>query len=188
MIKKLVKYGNSSAIVLEKPLLELLGIKEGSFFKVITTDGKSLTLTPINDENTSSLAPADALAVAARNVVEQQHQERDQQDVSTFEQSKAFQDQVEMGKPFMAELFKKHAATMSFFQKTLADTDYQHEMQQLAMQYDPATQSEKFITESLTIRYKYCPEIKTFDDEMQALQSTLSTLYASVTQTNNKKS
>ena len=48
MIKTLVKHGNSSALVIEKPILSLLGATADSAFEVIT-DGKSLILTPIQD-------------------------------------------------------------------------------------------------------------------------------------------
>jgi len=45
MLKKLVKYGNSNAIILDKAILELLEIEEGSIIK-IKTDGKSIIITP----------------------------------------------------------------------------------------------------------------------------------------------
>lgn len=45
MLKKIVKYGNSSALVLDKALLELLNMAEGSLVK-IKTDGISLIITP----------------------------------------------------------------------------------------------------------------------------------------------
>ena len=45
MLKKLVRYGNSNALVLDKAILELLNISEGSVVK-ISTDGKSIILTP----------------------------------------------------------------------------------------------------------------------------------------------
>lgn len=45
MLKKLVKYGNSNALVLDKPILELLGIEEGSVVR-LKTDGTSLVITP----------------------------------------------------------------------------------------------------------------------------------------------
>ena len=48
MIKFLVKHGNSSAIVIEKPILSLLGVTTDTAFEMIT-DGKSLILTPIQD-------------------------------------------------------------------------------------------------------------------------------------------
>lgn len=45
MLKKIVKYGNSNALVLDKAILELLNIGEGSVVK-LKTDGKSLIITP----------------------------------------------------------------------------------------------------------------------------------------------
>ncbi len=45
MLKKLAKYGNSSALVLDKAILELLGIEEGSIVR-IKTDGVSIIITP----------------------------------------------------------------------------------------------------------------------------------------------
>ncbi|MCH9762788.1 MAG: AbrB/MazE/SpoVT family DNA-binding domain-containing protein [Gammaproteobacteria bacterium] len=45
MLKKLVKYGNSKALVLDRAILELLNIREGALVK-LKTDGKSLTITP----------------------------------------------------------------------------------------------------------------------------------------------
>lgn len=50
MLKKLVKYGNSNALVLDKAILELLNIEEGSVLK-ISTDGRSITLTPHETSN-----------------------------------------------------------------------------------------------------------------------------------------
>jgi len=44
MLKKLVKYGNSNALVLDKAILELLEIEEGSLVK-IKTDGKAIIIT-----------------------------------------------------------------------------------------------------------------------------------------------
>ena len=46
MVKKLVRHGNSRALIIDKRILELLGVTEDTEF-AITTDGKSLTLTPI---------------------------------------------------------------------------------------------------------------------------------------------
>lgn len=56
MIKKLVRHGNSRALIIDKPILELLGANENSEF-TITTDGKSLTVTPVSaDEEERRLA------------------------------------------------------------------------------------------------------------------------------------
>lgn len=48
MIKKLTKHGNSLAMVIEKPILELLGADADTPFDV-TTDGQVLILSPVKD-------------------------------------------------------------------------------------------------------------------------------------------
>jgi antitoxin component of MazEF toxin-antitoxin module len=46
MIKKLVRHGNSRALIIDKPILEIIGATDDSEF-TITTDGRSLTITPV---------------------------------------------------------------------------------------------------------------------------------------------
>lgn len=48
MVKKLTKTGNSLALVLDKPLLEQLGIDEKTPLE-ISTDGDVLVVTPVRD-------------------------------------------------------------------------------------------------------------------------------------------
>ena len=48
MIKRLTKHGNSAALVIERPILELLGASADTAFEVVT-DGHALILTPIKD-------------------------------------------------------------------------------------------------------------------------------------------
>lgn len=48
MIKNLTKHGNSLALVIEKPVLELIGADADTPFD-ITTDGQVLVLTPVKD-------------------------------------------------------------------------------------------------------------------------------------------
>ncbi len=49
MIKTLTKHGNSLALVVEKPVLDLIGADATTKFDV-TTDGDVLILTPIKDK------------------------------------------------------------------------------------------------------------------------------------------
>lgn len=46
MIKTLVRHGNSYALVIDRPILELLNISPDTPLEISTSDGKSLTLTP----------------------------------------------------------------------------------------------------------------------------------------------
>ncbi len=48
MIKTLTKHGNSAALVIERPILDLLGATIDTAFEVVT-DGQALVLTPIKD-------------------------------------------------------------------------------------------------------------------------------------------
>lgn len=48
MVKNLTKHGNSLALVIEKPVLDLLGAGPDTQFD-ITTDGQALVLVPIKD-------------------------------------------------------------------------------------------------------------------------------------------
>lgn len=49
MVKNLVKHGNSYALVIDKPILELLGISPDTPLEVSTPDGKSLRIAPAFD-------------------------------------------------------------------------------------------------------------------------------------------
>ncbi len=48
MIKTLTKHGNSYALVVEKPILELLRVTPETPFEIMT-DGQCLVLTPVRD-------------------------------------------------------------------------------------------------------------------------------------------
>jgi antitoxin component of MazEF toxin-antitoxin module len=48
MVKKLTKHGNSYALVIDKPILELLNISDQTPLNV-TTDGQSLVVTPTSE-------------------------------------------------------------------------------------------------------------------------------------------
>ena len=48
MIKNLTKHGNSYALVIDKPILELLRVSPDTPFEIVT-DGQCLVLTPVRD-------------------------------------------------------------------------------------------------------------------------------------------
>jgi antitoxin MazE len=48
MVKNLTKHGNSYALVIEKPILELLGVSPETPFEIVT-DGRCLVLAPVRD-------------------------------------------------------------------------------------------------------------------------------------------
>lgn len=48
MLKKLVSHGNSAALIIDKPILDLLKVDMNTTLE-ITTDGKNLIVSPIRD-------------------------------------------------------------------------------------------------------------------------------------------
>jgi antitoxin MazE len=58
MIKKLVSHGNSAALVIDKPILELLHVDMDTPLE-IATDGKNLIISPVqNDKRASKIKTA----------------------------------------------------------------------------------------------------------------------------------
>jgi antitoxin MazE len=49
MVKKLTKHGNSYALVIDKPIMDILNITDDTPLSV-TTDGRSLVVSPVTDE------------------------------------------------------------------------------------------------------------------------------------------
>ncbi|MBX3308330.1 MAG: hypothetical protein KF751_19965 [Nitrospira sp.] len=47
MIKRLQKHGNSAALIIEKPVMQALGITEDTPLQV-TVNGNALVITPVN--------------------------------------------------------------------------------------------------------------------------------------------
>lgn len=66
MIKNLVKHGNSWAIVIDRPILDLLKIDPESQVEV-TTDGQSIKIAPINRAGGKSKVRAASAKVIAKH-------------------------------------------------------------------------------------------------------------------------
>lgn len=49
--KKLTRHGNSFALVIEKPILELLGIDDTTLLQISTPDGASIMVTPLKPKS-----------------------------------------------------------------------------------------------------------------------------------------
>jgi len=54
MEKRLSRYGNSLALIIDKPILELLHITEDTVLQ-ISTDGKRIIITPKNNQSDASV-------------------------------------------------------------------------------------------------------------------------------------
>ncbi len=66
MIKYLTTHGNSSAIIIEKPILELLKISKKTALEIVT-DGKNLIISPIRSARRGKLLKSALLKVNKRH-------------------------------------------------------------------------------------------------------------------------
>lgn len=48
--KKLTKHGNSYALIIERPILDLLGIDSETLLQISTPDGMSIIITPVKSK------------------------------------------------------------------------------------------------------------------------------------------
>lgn len=147
MLKKLVKYGNSNALVLDKALLELLNISEGSVVK-IKTDGISLIITPQNaqekEEISKTIVPYDLMIKA---------------NTETMVQSSKDPKQMQI---YMDELRKIEAKYTNHLQEQYAKTDYFNKFSILSEKYKNNIASDnimnpEFLKESKALLLECAP-------------------------------
>ena len=69
MKKKLSKFGNSLALIIEKPILKLLDINENTILK-IRTDGKKITITPVEDATEDVISKDPRVQKSVKSVME----------------------------------------------------------------------------------------------------------------------
>lgn len=48
--KKLTKHGNSYAVVIDRPILDLLGIDNSTLLEISTPDGATIVITPVKSK------------------------------------------------------------------------------------------------------------------------------------------
>lgn len=155
MLKKIVKYGNSSALVLDKAILELLNIREGSLVK-LSTDGKSLIITPHETVPTEQVSPTvtqqTALLDAVMESLKKQAKETDPA-VSTKELEQA------------AAVTKKCLERCNDEYETLrTNSEYKKELERLKKKFkdDRIT----LMKEVALLQQKYVPELQVICKEL----------------------
>lgn len=193
MLKKLVKYGNSNALVIDKALLELLNIKEGSPVK-ISTDGKSLIISPhqkteidqisktVDPEKKTFEASLQAISLPElKQAAWQLYEDFGKNHLDTkylrqhgkllSELSIKYLDKHKPNPNLMAAFNKVHAkyhhlrAQVSAIKK---NPDYIHDSVLLAEKH-PDTKSAEYIKESNILIAKYIPEYGLYQEEMKTI-------------------
>jgi antitoxin component of MazEF toxin-antitoxin module len=157
MLKKLVKYGNSNALILDKAILEILDIEEGSILK-IKTDGKSIIITPqvkVQSEQVHETFTHDqALMEAAA-----------QETVKRYKNSNK-NEQKKLSKE-LSDLYQRR--------QNLADAlhqnpDFFKELTELASQQLNVASSE-YIEAYKALRNKFSPELSNIENEITAFNA-----------------
>lgn len=156
MLKKLVKYGNSNAIILDKAILELLEIEEGATIK-IKTDGKSIIITP-----------------HVKTVSEKLH-ETFTHEQATIEAAvqEGFKKYVGLEKEQKEKLENEYLGILKKYQSLALEVsknpEYVKEVNALQKQYDAP--SSELLSACKLIRNKYAPELTKVEEELCAFQS-----------------
>ena len=157
MLKKLVKYGNSNALVLDKALLELLNIAEGSVVK-IKTDGTSLIITPqevaTKETVSQTVTPEKAMLDAL--------QKQQTKDFGSQEKAAAYRKE-------QAAIYKKYADSLKKMSEPKIKQKVEKDLEKLKARFDDDWSNEEYIKEYTTLAYKYVPEIEDMVKEHVAL-------------------
>ena len=160
MLKKLSKYGNSTTLVIDRAILELLNMDESSIVK-LQTDGKSLIITPVvaaDKDKNISYTPEEGMRLAI---------------AKQLEKNAGNHAHLEKRMPEMQQDFKiafeNHKKAMEKSKEKFASKEFQDALAELAQKYDPATQSEDYLKELETLKVQFVPEIAELNKELAAI-------------------
>lgn len=165
MLKKLSKYGNSTTLVIDKAILELLNMDESSMVK-LATDGKSLIVTPVLKNTTEkvSYAPEEGFHAAIHATSSKQLEK-----MSDAHQEK-FKDMAPAMQKDFKEAFDKHKNAMELFSKNYDSNEgFKVALTMLAEKYDPVSQSEDYVKELNKLKLQFFPELGELEKEIQAI-------------------
>lgn len=163
MLKKLVKYGNSTALILDRAILELLNMGEGSTVK-LTTDGKSLIITPAAEAE----KPA-AVTLGGFETLASIHQEK-QDTLKTDPEKKRLTDEWAPGTANHTKLMEAMAPITSKYMKdmhVLQSEPYLAEVDALALKHHGDKSSEGFLKGYRALWCKYVPTYRDMLKEMR---------------------
>lgn len=163
MLKKLAKYGNSTTLVIDKAILELLNMNESTIVK-LTTDGTSLIITPATPANKNEKVSYETLEAlsAAKQVM---HSKMAHMQVSNVDKEL----QAKMQKEF-EQIFKKHSkAFLLFNSQILMSKEFQDALKDVTAKVDPSSDPEGFYKEFNKLKVQFCPEIAGLEKDLKAI-------------------
>ncbi len=186
MLKKLVKYGNSNALVLDRSILALLDISEGSTVK-LRIEGDTLII-----KAAEAVKPTDSLMLEVENIHDQVRSKDDSTDClldMAEENMRNYCKQIE-GNPDSMEVLKEwlpgtenekklqesYTKIMGKYQKelmTLSNEEFQKSLAALNKKYQGDATSNEYRDEFLALRLKHAPKLAQMDEEMKEASLSL---------------
>lgn len=162
MLKKLVKYGNSNALILDRAIMELLNMQEGGAVR-LQTDGKSLIITPTETEKPSNVT-LNGLETLIN--VEAQKQEALKADPET---KRLLEEWAPNTKNYsrLLEVITPIAAKYTLEINKLQSEACMAEVDALAAKHCGDKSSEAFINGYKTLRDKYAPNYRKMTQEIR---------------------
>lgn len=176
MLKKLVKYGNSNALILDRAILELLNISEGAVVK-LHTDGKSLVITPqepthVKDVWMEGMERLEDFKSSRVAQMKQNAENLKTTDPVKHQQMEELMPGTAKGKQ-LAEQFKVIMEKYKDDLALLTTESFLQEIDRLAEKYHHDKTSPDFAKEYFALRLKHAPNLAHFDTEMQEIQATI---------------
>jgi len=170
MLKKLAKYGNSTALVIDKAILELLNISEGDTVK-LQTDGRSLIISPVHENSSEkvSYSEFEALGLALSTIKDRNRAGQIEAAASLSSEQKTKIDSD------LEKVFAKYNVYLQKFTlEVLNQPEFQAAVAPIAQQYDPIKQSIDFISAYNKVKYQFVPELEEMDRELARLNAIYS--------------
>jgi len=162
MLKKLVKYGNSNALILDRAIMELLNIQEGAMVK-LQTDGKALIITPAEVEKPVNITLNGLETLANIGAEKQAALKADPEKKRLFEEwaqgTENFSRLMEAAVPITT----KYAMDMS----KLSSVPFLAEADALAIKHHGDKSSEAFMNDFKLLRDKYVPNYRIMMNELR---------------------
>jgi len=155
MLKKIVKYGNSCALVLDKALLELLNMEEGSVVK-IKTDGISLIITPQNALIQETISPT--LTV-----------ESTLNDVSMKALEQSFGGDSEKARTYQAALKEISDRYATIMKNKMDTTEMRQAIAAVQKRFADDEANPEYAIQIKQVHQQYVPELERMHQEIDAL-------------------
>ena len=186
MLKKLVKYGNSNALILDRCILALLDISEGAVVK-LRIEGDTLIIKAEKNVKATDVLMTEVESIDERTTSWTSSSSPMMEEVK--KNTRDFCSKIE-GDSNSMELLKKwlpgtdnsqklqeaYGQIMQKYQeemKPLFSQEFQKEVQNLNKKYKKEITSVEYAKELLALRLKYSPGLAKMDKEMQEVTKSL---------------